>query len=299
MKKKRFDDGGSIRTRSADEIGDTDPRTGVVTPGSYDRRMAQGEKNLQSLKSLFGMGSGKPASEPAGSMPTYSERMPALREPPAPSAMVPSGDSAMNQSVLEAISKRPTGMSQNAGQTVSTASKPTSPANPPAKRPIPAPVKSVQQDKSKPAAPQTKGGSGGGRGPTAQELSAYAVQKDAQRKAEYEKAQKEAETPAAKAKRSEIEKSQAITPDTDVMGLPVAGAGAVSAAMKLAKKLANMKKGAKSTAPFLKEIGNEPLKLGMKGGGSVKKMASGGMIGSASKRADGIAQRGKTKCKTY
>jgi hypothetical protein len=32
-----------------------------------------------------------------------------------------------------------------------------------------------------------------------------------------------------------------------------------------------------------------------KRGGNVKKMASGGSVSSASKRADGIAQRGKTK----
>jgi hypothetical protein len=42
----------------------------------------------------------------------------------------------------------------------------------------------------------------------------------------------------------------------------------------------------------------EPYKGdGMKKGGRVKKMASGGM--TASKRADGIASRGKTKCKMY
>lgn len=42
---------------------------------------------------------------------------------------------------------------------------------------------------------------------------------------------------------------------------------------------------------------NERIKesLGMKKGGSVKKMASGGSVNSASKRGDGIAQRGKTK----
>ena len=34
-----------------------------------------------------------------------------------------------------------------------------------------------------------------------------------------------------------------------------------------------------------------------KRGGNVKKMASGGSVSSASKRADGIAQRGKTKCR--
>jgi hypothetical protein len=41
----------------------------------------------------------------------------------------------------------------------------------------------------------------------------------------------------------------------------------------------------------------------MKRGGAVKakakKMASGGSVSSASKRADGIASRGKTKCKMY
>jgi hypothetical protein len=40
-------------------------------------------------------------------------------------------------------------------------------------------------------------------------------------------------------------------------------------------------------------------RFGMKKGGKVKKMASGGMASSASKRADGIATRGKTKCKMY
>jgi hypothetical protein len=34
-------------------------------------------------------------------------------------------------------------------------------------------------------------------------------------------------------------------------------------------------------------------------GGAVKGYASGGMASSASKRADGIATKGKTKCKMY
>ena len=37
--------------------------------------------------------------------------------------------------------------------------------------------------------------------------------------------------------------------------------------------------------------------LGMKKGGAAKKMASGGMVSSASKRADGIATKGKTRGK--
>ena len=40
---------------------------------------------------------------------------------------------------------------------------------------------------------------------------------------------------------------------------------------------------------------NAGMSAGMKRGGKVKKMASGGKTSSASKRADGIAQRGKTK----
>jgi hypothetical protein len=45
------------------------------------------------------------------------------------------------------------------------------------------------------------------------------------------------------------------------------------------------------------KIGRESLKLGMKKGGSVKKMASGGKVSSASKRADGCAIKGKTRGK--
>jgi hypothetical protein len=43
------------------------------------------------------------------------------------------------------------------------------------------------------------------------------------------------------------------------------------------------------------KLGREPLKLPMKKGGSVKKMASGGKVSSASRRGDGCAIRGKTK----
>jgi len=43
------------------------------------------------------------------------------------------------------------------------------------------------------------------------------------------------------------------------------------------------------------KLTREPLKLGMKKGGSVKKMSSGGKVKSASSRADGCAIRGKTR----
>lgn len=43
----------------------------------------------------------------------------------------------------------------------------------------------------------------------------------------------------------------------------------------------------------------EELGVEYKKGGTVKKYAEGGMVGSASRRADGIATKGKTKCKIY
>ena len=43
------------------------------------------------------------------------------------------------------------------------------------------------------------------------------------------------------------------------------------------------------------KLGRENPKLGMKKGGAVKKMTSGGKVSSASKRGDGCAIRGKTK----
>jgi hypothetical protein len=43
------------------------------------------------------------------------------------------------------------------------------------------------------------------------------------------------------------------------------------------------------------KLGREPLKIGMKKGGAVKKMFSGGKVKSASSRADGCAIRGKTR----
>jgi len=44
-------EGNAVRTRSDAEIGDTN-RAGVVVPGSYDARMAAGEKNMQRLKDV-------------------------------------------------------------------------------------------------------------------------------------------------------------------------------------------------------------------------------------------------------
>jgi len=58
-KSRRFAEGDlvggttNVRTRSDDEIGDTNPRTGVYTPGSYDARQKAGESNLNAVKGLW------------------------------------------------------------------------------------------------------------------------------------------------------------------------------------------------------------------------------------------------------
>jgi len=46
-------------------------------------------------------------------------------------------------------------------------------------------------------------------------------------------------------------------------------------------------------------LGGDEFTLGMKRGGAVKGYASGGSVGSASRRADGIATKGKTRGKIY
>lgn len=53
--------------------------------------------------------------------------------------------------------------------------------------------------------------------------------------------------------------------------------------------------GERIVAPMVDMVGAGLQKIGMKKGGKVKKMAAGGKVGSASKRADGCAQRGKTR----
>jgi len=304
----------NLRTRSDDEIGDTD-RFGNYKPGSYAARQEQGQKNLDSVKGFFNrLTGGGDAKQPA--QDDYAEALrkgdvmerrrlaqeePAAPAMPAPAAPVvpprsrmeagPTVDEGMNKTIREAIGKRPTGMSpgsdanQVAPEPTAPASKAVAPQNKPEAKPLPAAMalpnvktqslKSVAEDR-KVSKPSSSSGD---------EMSNYAKQKEAERDAK---------------KRKDMDLKSVIPSKEDMQtGLEMAvPAGALTRqAMALAKKMA-AKKAAKSTAPYLKEIGREKLKLGMKRGGVVK-MASGGVVGNASKRADGIAQHGKTKCKTY
>lgn len=132
------------------------------------------------------------------------------------------------------------------------------------------------------AVKKTGTGSGGGRGPAIGEEAAY--------RASRAKAEKQALVDSAFEAPSEENIQQGLE-----MGVGGASLRALNAA---AKNLANRGK-SYMTKEGVKEIGYEPLKLGMKKGGAVKKMASGGMTSSTSKRGDGIASKGKTRCKMY
>jgi len=159
---------------------------------------------------------------------------------------------------------------------------------------------------TRPAKPAEPMGAGAGRGrqggPTADELANYSKEKTQKRQAEYERAQTVAATPAARAEREKQIKKQALE-EVHPESYLSPGVGLKSIA-NLAKGLAN--RGPKALREYVQPLleGSKrpaleaPKKLlGMKKGGSIKKMASGGSVSSASNRADGIAQRGKTRGK--
>jgi len=142
---------------------------------------------------------------------------------------------------------------------------------------------------------------------------------------QYQRAQEAAQTPEGKAKRAAMEKSQAVEnvyPEQALLG----GAGfGIKSIAKAAQNLANrggVKEVAKRVEPKFREKELEILKdiprslpgpkkqlalpappkrlgysqVGAKRGGAIKTYASGGSV-SASRRGDGIAQRGKTRGK--
>lgn len=72
--------------------------------------------------------------------------------------------------------------------------------------------------------------------------------------------------------------------------------------IRLAREVAESSRGPSTRGSALKNMSTAERRMydagrGMKGGGGVKKYAGGGSVSSASKRADGIASRGKTRCK--
>jgi len=118
---------------------------------------------------------------------------------------------------------------------------------------------------------------------------------------QFDEANARAKTPEGRAERAKMEEAQGLVPIRPEEAL-VGGGGfsGLKTVAAMARGLANRKGAAKLAEYSTPQIGYEPLKLGSealklrKNGGAIK-MAKGGMTSSASKRADGIAQKGKTK----
>jgi hypothetical protein len=180
--------------------------------------------------------------------------------------------------------------------------KPTLPARPPvASKPKP------EQDRiGMPQAPQYAGPLRGMRSDagTSPPIATHGGPRDEEKSAA-------AKIPGQSAKAPQGEKIDSSETGRNVgnalMATGVAGLGALGAYK--AKKMYDAAKAAKK-ALSTKKIGMDTKKLSgprkdsdvtdvtaKKRGGAVKQYASGGMVSSASRRADGIATKGKTRCK--
>lgn len=119
---------------------------------------------------------------------------------------------------------------------------------------------------------------------------------------------------AVRAKRSEAEADAAKMaakekPSSKIADTLGGGGGRVSKADEASRvrfnrerdRMLNYKpgRGADEALPGKKASYADDMDVEYKKGGTVKKYAEGGMVGSASRRADGIATKGKTKCKIY
>lgn len=339
MKKKRFADGDlvkgttNLRTRSDDEIGDTD-RFGNYKPGSYAARQEQGQKNLDAVKGVFNKLTGKTADTVPAAPASYDESPAAkyirksvsqessvsrpsqstisgsqvdsnknyesdVAPTPAPARKLPitvkgdysskpdttgtSVDEEVTKSVAKAQPKIDAAVKAKKAQT----EKSTKSENP-----VPTNFgKSVNpyQDKKQPV--------------TEKKRETY---RDLKGKIQY----KENEKPASEYEwgTQNIKRNLQSAPSDIMSGLKKVGSAISSAASNYetpAERRSRESKESKnkSVTPYSRtqtERDDEALTRGsaMKRGGAVKKMASGGLA-SASRRGDGIAQRGKTRGKIY
>ena len=272
-------------------------------------RLRMGNIDAPGSEAYKRFGAGRGAASRAARVPA-EEAMP-VRPSRAP-------DTTMGEDERPA----PTGMGAIA-QAAPMRATPTPAARPPVSAPValPAPAAAAA---SRPAAAASIGGSGrsgGVGGASVDELEEYAASKRKMAEPVVAAAGSGRSTGAGgasveeeqtyKRKKSVDEAMKGPTAAEIDKGMEAAaqmlgGGASLTAIRALAKKLANRAK-YKTTpgAPLQianepRKIGSEPLKLGMKKGGNVKKMASGGSVkqsSSASRRGDGIATKGKTRGK--
>jgi hypothetical protein len=299
MKKKRFDTGGStnVRTRSDDEIGDTNPRTGVYTPGSYAARQEQGQKNLDSVKGFFNKLTGKSADAAPAAPATYDEN------PAAKYIRKSVGqESTVSRPSESTISGSQVDKNKNYESEATPTPAPT-PAPAPAARRLP-----ITIEGDYPKKPDTTGTSVEEAPPPA------SPKKEVKKTKVVEKSKSETPVPT---KRQDTQKMY----PSGVMGgatLPSKKSTSTSVHPRTgrpmpfsddpAQESTGLPNPVTDSKKYKEEInqrlkkqygGDTPYTPRIKSGGAVKKMASGGMTSrsSASSRGDGIASRGKTRGK--
>jgi hypothetical protein len=345
---KRYEGGGEI-------MGEMDPMEAEAkkrglemsnkeAPVGFFERMRMGNIDQPGTEAYnrFGAGRGK-AEAPTPSPVT-------VRPPATPAAPMASSRPLSDDMYSDFGPSAGRSSSETITPTRQVMNKPTLPTKPAATSVVPPLI-----DRTKPV------GTGNQRGPTAEELAAYAAEKNKK-----PSAAAKMDVPGMKDKAKD-----ALDADPTALLGAAGAAGAGYGLYKLAKNMLGGTKVGKVAAPFLKEIGTNPASkrlegprkmlegprsatkasevtdvvpksapsrsltgparedakaaeaydkltksnfvkkpkkgldesdttggaIGYKRGGKMKKYAAGGMVGNASKRADGIASKGKTRCK--
>jgi len=344
---KRYEGGGEI-------MGEMDPMEAAAkkrglemsnkeAPVGFFERIRMGNIDQPGTEAYNRFGAGRGRVAPAAE---EDRPMPVARPPAQPNPIFAAG--------LEQGKRQPSGDASVAEDYAGPRTKPivTAPVKPTASKPVAS---------AAPAAPMKTVGTGNQRGPTAEELAAYAAEKNKK-----PSAAAKMDVPGMKEKAK-----NALDADPTALLGAAGAAGAGYGLYRLAKNMLGGTKVGKVAAPFLKEIGTNPASkrlegprkllegprpatkasevtdvvpksapsrsltgparedakaaeaydkltksnfvkkpkkpldesdttggaIGYKRGGKTKKYASGGMVSSASKRADGIASKGKTRCK--
>jgi len=280
MKFKRYDKGGEVADKEAGLKASKGEDVG------FFQRLRMGnidDPNSEAYK-RFGAGRGRSERTPVNESVSVNEPMAVVRPTAQPNPIFEEG--------------RKQGMRQPSGDASVAEDYANRPRNPEAEQEADNPRRTV----SKPTASKTES-----KIESSPKAPAY-VQR-------YTEEMMEADNPSVKAEKAPASKSKPaseapkfktnITPFpkndesrrmmSEGVGKVVSGATSGLAdylsSLESTSRYMNKKKKAESLGPFDKGSGE------YKRGGSVKKMASGGSVSSASRRADGIATKGKTRGK--
>ena len=285
MKKfKRYQDGGDV---AADKQRGLDISNKEEPVGFFERiRMGNIDEPGTEAYNRFGAGRGRAAPV---ATPTATPAAPAAPAMPAASSTPLSDDMYSDFGPSAGRSS-----SETIKPTRPMATKPVVPARPAASKPKPeqdriampqGPMRGMRSDAGKSPPVVTHGFPIYGEGSAASKIPGQSV-----------KAPKGEKIDSSESSRNVGNALMA----TGALGLGAAGAYKAKkmydAAKKLKKSMSGTKKTERPGKDFMEGLTVSDM-TAKKRGGAVKKYASGGMVSSASRRADGIATKGKTRGK--